>query len=106
VDEDIFAEVRHIEKEAERILSEARSDREKALQEARDETDTCREQSQKKLNRESDRLRETCDSKLAEEKASVEEDFQSRKTGFEDTGAKRTDELAAWVVSRFLKEHQ
>lgn len=104
MDKDIFEEVRHIEEEAERVLAQARSDRDDILKNARAEAEACREQSRKNLEAESRRLTDEHERKLAEESDSLEEGFKARRTRLEETASRRTDKLADWVVSRFLEE--
>jgi len=104
MDKDIFAEVRHIEEEAERILARGRAEREESLRKARDEAGLYGERSRKKLEEEAGRRRTEHQHALADGKASLEEDFEARKASLDQTAASRIDELADWVVSRFLEE--
>ena len=104
MDKDIFAEVRQIEEEAERILARARADREETLRQARDEATSYRERSRKKTEEETGRRRMEHQRGLAGAKASLEEEFGTRKVSLDQTAVNQIDELADWVVSRFLEE--
>ena len=100
---DVFAEVTRIEKEAEGILAQARSDRDALVKKAEADAAACREESQKRLARDSRALREEHQRRLAAEKTTLEEDFKVRKARLEAIALDRTAGLAEWVVSRFLQ---
>lgn len=104
MDKDIFAEVRRIEEEAERILTEARAERDEILKKAEAEAAAYREQSAGKLEAGQARLREQHEQALLEERLRVEKDFETRRDRLNHTAENRTDELADWVVSRFLEQ--
>ena len=101
---DIFAEVTRIENEAERILAQARTDRDAILKKAEADAVACREEAERSLADESRRLRAEHERRLAADQAALEEDFKNRKARLEDVSLRRTDPLADWIVRRFLEE--
>jgi len=103
MDKGIFAEVERIEQKAEEILSDARARHDEMLQKAREDAAAYRERSKKKFDTEEARLRREHQEKLASQTSSIEEDFKTRKARLDKTSANRTDDLADWVVARFLE---
>ena len=105
MDQDIFEEVKRIESEAEEILSQAEADRTEALEKAVADAEAYRAESVAKLETESRLMREEHETKLTKETASVNAAFDEEKRRLDALAGERTDALADWIVSRFLKEH-
>jgi len=104
MDTDIFAEVKRIESEAEAVLSQAEADREVALERARADAEAYRAESAGKLETESRLLRTEHEAKLAKETEHINADFDQEKRRLDTLAEERTEELADWVVKRFLSE--
>lgn len=104
MDKDIFAEVRRIEGEAERILAEARTERDDILKEAEAEAEAYREQSARKLEADQAHLHEQHERTLFNERAGIEKDFETRRDRLNRTAEHRIHELADWTADRFLEQ--
>ncbi len=100
---DVFAEVKRIEDEAERILAEAKAAGQEAMRRAEAEAAGLREQTGKAVAAESARLRDEQGRKRAAEKAAVESDDAARKARIEHVASHGADALAAWVAARYLE---
>ena len=99
---DVFAEVKRIEDEGDRLVTEAKASGAKALDKAKAEADAYRRQAETKLENESARLKAEQQKKIVEGVAAVEADFHARKDRV-DQASKNVDALAGWVAETYLK---
>ena len=100
---DVFAEVKRIEDEAERLLSEARASAESSVAKAREDAEARRARAERQIEDERARLKAEQQRKIAEDVAAVEADFRGRKARLDET-AREVDALAGLVVDRLLKD--
>jgi vacuolar-type H+-ATPase subunit H len=104
MDQDIFAEVKRIETEAEAVLTTACADRKAALSKARADAEGIRAESAEKLSTERRLMREEHESRLAKEKEKLDATFEQRRRRLAESAGSRIDELAESVVKRFLSQ--
>ena len=100
---DVFAEVKRIESEAERLLSEARESSATAVQKAHADAAAYREAAAKTLESETSRLNAEHRKSLAEGRAAVEAEAVSRKARLDRVASRGVEPLADWVAESVLK---
>lgn len=100
---DVFAEVKRIEDEAERLLSEARASAESSVAKAREEAEASHARARRQIEEERARLKAAQQRKIAEDVAAVEADFRARKARL-DASARNVDALAGLVADRLISE--